>query len=278
MQNYYEILQVKPDASLDEIKRSFRKLAMVHHPDKGGDQEKFKEINTAYDILSNPQKRQQYDLERSGVRRPQGRGPGFGFNFEEIFTNSGPFGPGFNEFFHAKPQRNRDLNIRCQISFLDSYNGKQLEANFAGPDGKRRTVHIDIPPGIQHGEVIRFNGLGDDSIPNLPKGNLNVNILVETNEQFKRVQDDLYTTCEISPIEAIIGCTKNIQTITGESNILTIKPGITHGTEYAKANLGFTNIRTKHRGRFVIVVLIKSMIIDDPETIKLLTEINEKFK
>lgn len=284
MTDYYNILGVSETASPDEIKKAYRKLANQHHPDKGGDQAKFKDISVAYDTLGNAQKKAEYDQQRQF-----GSGTQFKFNsndfshFQDIFGGGGfdPFGHRSNPFsdmFGRRMQRNRDLNIQCQITLLESFQGKQLEANYRLPSGKPQTVVINVPEGISHGETIRYQGLGDDSIPQAPRGNLNVTIVVLPDSDFKREGDDLCTMIDISPIEAMIGCRKQIKKITGETMMLDIRPGVETGTEYAQGGAGFPNIHNRGiRGRFVIVVNIKTPAITDPKLVADLQRINDEI-
>jgi len=270
--DYYQILGLTPDATQDQIKKAYRSMAMKHHPDRGGDQAKFKDISVAYDTLSDPQKRAEYDQMRQG-------GPQVRFNsgnfqdFADIFGGRSPFG----DIFGRSMRRNRDLNIQCQVSFVDSYFGKQIEANYTLPSGKPQTVVINIPPGISHGETIRYQGLGDDSIPNLPRGNLNVTIVVMGHDSFSRTGDDLYTTLEINPIEAMIGCRKKIKFINGDEKDIDIRPGVETGTEFASAGYGFSNPHTNRKGKFIIVLKIKSTPITDSSLIAKLQEINNEI-
>lgn len=276
MTDYYQTLGVQPTASEAEIKKAYRSLAMKHHPDRGGDQAKFKDISVAYETLSDPQKKAEYDMQRQGgtqFRFHTGNG-----GFEDIFTGGpfGGFGGGspFADMFGRRVYRNRDLNIRCQISLLDSFTGKQLEASYQLPSGKNQNVVINVPAGVNHGETIRYANLGDDSIPNAPRGNLNVTIIVQPDSDFVRDRDDLYTTVEINPIEAIIGCKKQVKTITGNTMMLDIRAGVETGTEFASQGGGFTNVQTGRKGRFVSVIKIKTPKISDPELINKLRDIN----
>lgn len=278
--DYYQTLGVQPNATPEEIKKAYRKLANKHHPDKGGDQAKFKDISVAYDTLSDSQKRAEYDMMRQGNRQFHFHSGNGGFeHFQDIFGGGfDPFSNRSNPFFGQRVPRNRDLNIQCQITLLDSFTGKQLEANYTLPSGKSQTVVINIPPGVEHGATIRYPGLGDDSVPTAQRGNLNVTVIVLPDAEYRRIGDDLYTTIHISPIEAMIGCRKKIKTITGQELDLDIRPGVETGTEFASGGNGFQNPHhANHRGRLVTVINIRTPSVTDPELIKQLKEINEKI-
>ena len=279
MTDYYQTLGVQPTATADEIKKAYRSLAMKHHPDRGGDQAKFKDISVAYETLSDPQKKAEYDQMRSGGGHTQ-----FHFHsgdFQDLASMFGaggfdPFG-GANPFFGRRTHRNRDLNIQCQITLLDSFTGKQFEAQYNLPSGKPQTVVINIPAGIGHGETIRYQGLGDDSIPGVPRGNLNVTVIVMSDPSFVRNGDDLYTTIDINPIEAIIGCKKKVRYITGDIREIDIRAGIESGVEFASAGYGFSNPHNGRKGRFIVVVKIKTPNITDPVLLEKLRQINDEI-
>jgi curved DNA-binding protein len=273
MSDYYQTLGLKPDATPDQIKKAYRSLAMKHHPDRGGDQSKFKDISVAYETLSDPQKKSEYDQMRSGGQQFRFRSGGFQ-DFNDIFGGMG--GP-FGDIFGRQIRKNRDLNIQCQISLLDSFNGKQIEANYTLPSGKPQTVIINSPPGISHGETIRYQGLGDDSVPNLPRGSLNVTIIVQPDQNYRRENDDLYTTVYVNPIEAIIGCRKQVKHLDGSDRDVDIRPGLESGIEYASANHGFRNPHTGRKGKFVIVVVIRTPKITDPHLIQKLKDLNNEI-
>lgn len=280
MTDHYQTLGVSQNASPDEIKKAYRSLANKHHPDKGGDQAKFKDISVAYDTLSDPQKKAEYDQMRMGG--PQVRFHTGGFqDFADIFGSHGPFGQGhpFGDIF-GNPRgvrRNRDLNIQCQITLLDSYNGKQLEAQYQMPSGKPQTVIINIPAGIEHGATIRYQGLGDDTNPNAPRGDLNVTVIVLPDQTYERRGDDVYFKLDVSPIEAMIGCKKQVKLISGTVMNLDLRPGVETGAEFASNGHGFTNVQTGRKGRFVSSIRIKTPTVTDPDIVNKLKDIDAQI-
>lgn len=265
--NYYDILGVKENASQDDIKKAYKKLAMKHHPDRGGDNKTFQEISQAYDTLSDSNKRSQYDAERNGFSNPfEGMG-GFG-NFGDVFGFH--FGQGFAG--HNRVRRNKDLSLRISITFKQSYLGTQTEARYQTPSGKTKTIVIDIPPGVQSGQVLRFGGLGDDAIPNTPPGNLNVTIMVETDPEWIRRDDNLCKVLEINLLEAMTGCTKNIKCLDGTMMPLNLKPGTQHGAEFASNGRGFRNVNSGRPGALVIIVSVTIPAITDQKIINKLEQ------
>lgn len=130
MKDYYKILGVSRNASPEEIKKAYRRLAHQYHPDKGGDEQKFKEINEAYEVLSDPQKRAQYD--RFGQTFTRTPGGGFEFNFSDLFTNLGNFETFFDEIFGSAKKsrvrrRGQDLVVNLTISFEEAAFGTKKE-------------------------------------------------------------------------------------------------------------------------------------------------------
>lgn len=274
--DYYQILGVNENASQDEIKKAYKKLAMKNHPDRGGDTKKFQEISQAHDTLSDPQKRQQYDAQKNGFN-PFGQnfGPGF-HDVGEMFGFS--FGPGFAGFGGRQVQRNRDLSIRVTVSFKQAYLGTQVEARYAMPSGKNQTVIVDIPPGVQSGQVIRYGGLGDDSIPHFPRGNLNVSVMVEADPEWERRGNDLFKVITITALEAMTGCTKEISCLDGTVMPLKIRAGINPGTEFASGGRGFRDINTNRVGNMIIIVGVSIPTVTDPHLVQELTALYAKLQ
>lgn len=283
--NHYETLGVQETATQDEIKKAYRKLAAKHHPDKGGDTATFQKISAAYEVIGDQNKRAQYDAQRQG---------GFGGGEFDPFAHAAAMGQGwhdvssmfgqgspFEHFFRGtRPQarrKNRDLNIRITVTFKQSYTGCDLEANYQLPNGKKQTVLIQVPAGIVSGQVIRYRDMGEDTDPSLPRGDLHVTVMVQHSQDFERRGNDLVTYLLINPIEAMTGCTKIVKHVTDSSIRFKLRPGITHGTEFASPNLGFTDLKGG-KGNFIIVVGIEVPTVTDPEIKEELEKIYEKIK
>lgn len=241
--DYYQILGVSETASQEDIKKAYKKLAMKHHPDRGGDTQQFQSISQAYDILGDVEKRSQYDHERKFG------GTQFHFNsdnmqdiFGQMFGGQSPF----DQFFRGAHQqrhrpKNRDLNIRCAISIKQAYTGTDLEASYNLPSGRKQTVVIKVPAGIQNGQTIRYPGMGDDTVPQYPRGDLMVTIMVQSTAEYDRRGNDLVYYLVISPFEAMLGCTKTIIALDDSALKLNLQPGVQHGAEFVTKGKGFKN-------------------------------------
>lgn len=281
--DFYQILGVPETATQDEIKRAYRRLAAKHHPDKGGDTTTFQSIAQAYDVLSDENKRGQYDAQRRG-HGTFGNTGRFHFtseNFEDIFSHVFGGNPFHNAAFRqARTQqarrKNRDLNIKLKITFKQSYTGAELEATYQIPSGKKESVIIKVPEGIQSGQTIRYQGLGDDSDSSLPRGDLNVTVIIEHSQQYERRGDDLLAYVLINPIEAMIGCTKTVESLDGTQMNIAVRPGVQHGTEYVTKGLGFKNTRG-NKGNFITVIGIEVPAITDPAMKEKLEQLNAEF-
>jgi curved DNA-binding protein len=271
--DYYEILGVNESSTPEEIKKSYRKLAAQHHPDKGGDTAKFQEISRAYDVLSDPQKKQEYDLQRSGRSNQFRFSTNAGdFNFNDMGDLFGfAFGQGFRN--NRGTPRNKDITIRITINFKQSYTGTQLEARYKTPTGNPQTVIVDVPQGVESGQTIRYQGLGDDSIPNVPRGNLNVQVIVEPDFNYERRGKDLYKNVNLSVLEAMIGCEKEIILVDETVMKLKIRPGVQDGVEYSVTGKGFRDVRTGKVGNFYVVIKVDIPAVTDTALIQDLKEI-----
>jgi curved DNA-binding protein len=254
MSDYYSILGVPKTASADEIKKAFRKLASQHHPDKGGDTKKFQEIQAAYETLSDPDKRSQYDNPRPQFQNFGAMPPGF----EEIFGAFGGMGPFGDMFNRARPQRNRNLSFTTHINLEDSIFGKTLTFNVKLPSGREQLCEVKIPKGIQDGVTIRLASMGDDSMPNLPRGDIHLTVHINPHSNFARQGDDLIYPLEVNAIDAILGKVYQIETIDKKLLEVRIQPGTQPDTILSIPGYGVPNINdNRFVGRLLIKILIK---------------------
>jgi len=197
--DYYDILGVQRNASQDEIKRAYRQKAMKHHPDRGGDEAKFKEIEEAYRVLGDEQQRAAYDA-------PQPQFHGFHFNtgnMEDIFSQFG-FGP-FGGFRQQRMNRNRTVTVRVEMTLKEIITGKDLVGSIRLPSGREQTLELKIPPGVSDGDAVKFRGLGDDSIPGVERGDLIAQIMEIPDPTFHRDGINIIMDYSLSVFDAILG-------------------------------------------------------------------------
>jgi len=256
--DYYETLGLKRGASEADIKKAYRSMAMKHHPDRGGDEKKFKDISAAYEVLSDPQKKQMYDMGVDPRNQNQGggfyqQGP-FEFHFgtdniNDIFGNFG---------FGQRPmRRNKSINVNVQVTLEDVLKGKTIDAEIGIPGGKKKMINITIPPGIEDLQQIRYEGMGDNSISGLRPGDLLVNVRVIPHPVFKREGDSLIVDKTISAWDAMLGCNVSINTIDSKTLSITIPPGTQPETIMSCRGEGLPNMRTRSRGNLLIRIKVE---------------------
>ena len=258
--DYYSTLGLKRGASDAEIKKAYRSMAMKHHPDRGGDQAKFKEISTAYDYPSDPDKRRMIDAgmdpNQSGFRH-QGQQNPFEFHFNtgnlnDLFGNFG-FGGGFGR---EPLRKNKTLNITIEITLEDVLQGKELNAEITIPNGKNKMINIVIPAGIEHGQQIRYEGMGDDSIQGIRAGDLIVNVLIKQHARFQRERTSLIMEGVISVWDAILGTQFTIQTLDNKTLSITVPAGTQPDTVLSCRGEGLPNMRNRQRGNLLVKIKV----------------------
>jgi DnaJ-class molecular chaperone len=254
--DYYAILGLKRNASDAEIKKAYRSLAMKHHPDRGGDEKQFKEISQAYDFLSDPEKKQIIDLGGDPNAQPGGFNQGpfeFHFNTGNINDMFGNFG--FGGFGRQPQRRKQALSVNVEISLEDVLNGKDLNAEVSIP-GRAKMINIQIPPGIEHGQQIRYEGMGDHSITNLKPGDLLVNVFVKEHGVFKREHTSLIIEKTLDVWDAVLGTDLEILTLDKKTLTITVPPGTQPDTVLSCRGEGLPNMRTRQRGNLLIKIKV----------------------
>ena len=272
--DYYATLGLQRNASDADIKKAYRSLAMKYHPDRGGDEKRFKEISQAYDFLSDPEKKQIVDL--GGDPNAQSGGGGFNHSPFEFHFNTGNFGDVFGNFgFGRQPQRrNRSLNINVEITLEDVLSGRDFTAEVSIP-GKNKMINIQIPPGIENGQQIRYEGMGDDSIPGLRPGDLLVNVIVREHHRYKREGTSLVIDQEVNVWDALLGASIEIQTLDHKTLSINLPAGTQPDTVMSCKGEGLPNMRTRQRGNLLIRIKVTVPKNLNPEQVNMIQQIKQ---
>ena len=252
--DYYKILGIDKNASQDDIKKAYRKLARKHHPDLNPNNKEahklFQQINEANEVLSDPEKRKKYDeygkdwkhaeqfeqaRQSSGHNYSNTGGQSFSGDFDE---------EGFSDFFESlfggsgrrntqTKFRGQDYNAELQVNFTDAYTTHQQTITI---DGKN--VRITIPAGIENGQKIKLKGYGSPGVNGGPNGDLYITFSIVNNTKFKRDGNDLYTTMDIDLYTALLGGEIMIDTMSGKVK-LKVSPETQNGTKIRLKGKGF---------------------------------------
>lgn len=284
--DYYSVLGVTRNASADDIKKAYRKLALKYHPDKNqGDkaaEDRFKEVSEAYDVLNDPQKKQQYDQFGFAAGPGGPRGPGgfegfSGFDFRSA-GRSGPHGqnPGgqdpfqdfFSDFFGdvfqgqgrggAQGQRGADLRYTLAITLEEAATGTEKKINFVRHrQGKEDTARLSItvPAGVKAGQRLKLRGEGDLPMGANKSGDLYVIIQFQDHPLFKRKENDVLMELPVSFVDALLGTKVEIPILSGKAQ-LTIPPGTHTGQMFRLKGKGFPDIGGYAPGDMLVKILI----------------------
>lgn len=254
--DYYQTLGVDKNANPDEIKKAYRKMAAQHHPDKGGDTAKFQEVQKAYETLSDPQKKQQYDNPH------QGHPGGFNFNFGggapggfHFHTQGFDINDLFGQMFGQQnpfQQRQQVFRTQVNVALEDAYNGASQVLRLQTPVGNK-VINIEIPKGIRSGDQIRYDNI-------IEGASLVVEFIVQPHLRFDRKGDDLYSNQQISVLDLIAGNKFEFKTISGKTFEVDVKPKT---QPYIQLKIAGQGMPIKGTDRFGDqIILIKPIIPD----------------
>lgn len=268
--DYYEILGVNKGSSPSDIKKAYRKLALKHHPDKnngGKDSEaKFKEISEAYAVLSDPEKKKQYDLYGStNFHQRYSQEDIFrGFDLNDILRQFGFGGAGqsaqfrsnmggnsFSSFFNqgnpgggcggggcrTPAEKGQDMTYQITVSLEEVLHGAERTITLR-KNGAPQNVSVKIPMGIEAGKKLRLQGQGGASRNGGPPGDLYLKVDIASNDTFVRDGDDLVIQRLISFSEACFGATIEVETLEGKKFAVKVAPGTTHDSKLRLKGFG----------------------------------------
>lgn len=281
----YQVLGVTKTASQDEIKKAYRKLSRKYHPDSNPDRSpaeaktaeaKFKEVQNAFDTLSDPEKRKQYDTFGrtipgggpfpGGAGGPQGWSGGqgspidlsslFGGDFASLFGGGG--GGGQARGASSRNRRARageDVQLEVAIPFRIAVDGGSYELQFER-GGQHEKLMVKIPPGVDTGSVVRLGGQGEAGTGGGPPGDLLVKMNVAPDPVFRREGQNLLVDLPLTIAEAVLGAKVEVPTINEGPVMLTIPPGTSSGAKLRLRGKGVPDRQSGQRGDQYVVVKI----------------------
>lgn len=305
--DYYKVLGLDKNATTDDIKKAYRKLARKYHPDLNPNDEsahrKFQEINEANEVLSDSEKRKKYDeyganwkqADQYEQTRQQGGAGGFGggYTYQDFgggggFSGFGDFGEGgYSDFFEnlfgrasggsgrrgGSAYRGQDYNAELHLAFSDAAQTHQqtIEVN-----GKK--LRITVPAGVENGQQIKLKGQGGTGVNGGPAGDLYITFVVGTDPVFKRLGNDLYVNVDIDLYTSVLGGELMVDTLDGKVK-LPIKPGTQSSSKVRLKGKGFPIY--KKDGHFGSLIITFNVIIPTHLTEKqkeLFRELQESSK
>lgn len=280
--DYYGTLGVSRDAAEEEIKKAYRNLAKKYHPDLHPNNKqaeaRFKEINEAYAVLSNPDKRRDYDMGGrvifEGAPGWEGARPG-GFDFSDFESGLGGMEDIFSEFFGGRrghiPRRGGDIEYSLPIDFIHAVKGAEVELTVRR-EGVTEKVKVRVPAGISDGQRVRVAGKGNPGIFGGPAGDLYITVGVKSHPYFRRKNNDIYIEVPVTVQEATFGAAIEVPTVEGREKIK-IPPGVQGGQKLRLKGKGVTS--PEGTGDQYVVINITLPKRTDKKTEELLKELEK---
>ncbi|MEJ2470464.1 MAG: DnaJ C-terminal domain-containing protein [Desulfuromonadales bacterium] len=285
-QDYYAVLGLEKSASADQIKKAYRKLALKYHPDKNPDdkqaEERFKQITEAYAVLSDPEKKKQYDqfgdaafhqnfsqedifrnVDLNSIFREFGFG-GRDDIFSQIFGGLGGQ-QGYTRQHRPRPVKGQDYLMRLTIPFRQAVLGGERRVDF-DRDGQVEHLQVRIPPGVESGQKLRIPGKGGASAAKGPAGDLILEITVTPDHRFRREGRDLYTTVKVPFTGACLGTSVDVETLE-ESKRVKVKPGTRAGSKIRLKGFGVPGRPGREAGDLyaVIEIAVPAKLTDEQQ-------------
>jgi len=273
----YKVLGVARNASDDEIRRTYRKLAKELHPDlnpsnRAAAEERFKRVSAAYDIIGDAEKRAKFDrgeidangearraYHRAHAGRHRGGGHGDDLGFSSIFEDLFGGRQGATRPRGGFSVRGQDVRYALEVDFGEAVTGARKRVTM--PDGG--TLDLSVPEGVEHGQVLRLKGKGGPGVNGGDPGDALVEIKVRPHPQFRRSGDDIVTELPITLDEAVLGAKIEVPTVTGRVS-LTVPKGTSSGRVFRLKGKGVRNLTTGVLGdQLVSIRIVMPEAIDD---------------
>jgi DnaJ-class molecular chaperone len=252
--DYYKILNVSETSTKEEIKSAYRKLAAKHHPDRGGDTARFQEIQSAYDVLGDPEKRQEYDHQR---KNQYSNFPFTDFGNPQPDDFFGQFGFADSFFNFSRARKNPDIKTSATIDLRETLDDSTKYISLRTKNNENKTLQVKIPRGIKSGTVMKFGGGGESIFPNMPPGDLYLTINVLDDPSFKSVGLDLEHDLHIDCFDAILGCEVEITTLSGKTFLIKIPENTQQFTKFKIPGEGLYEFQKDVKGNLYIKTNIK---------------------